>query len=144
LFGLTVVGGTGKCKSRPGCGTVFELTSSGTFWTESVIHSFQGGRDGALPELASLAVDANGNLYGETNFGGSGECGDTDGIKGCGVVFKLTLSEVGWSEYVIHDFPGSAADGFYPEGALTLNQNLYGLTTGGGSSVAGAAFEITP
>ncbi|MFZ0321492.1 MAG: choice-of-anchor tandem repeat GloVer-containing protein [Candidatus Sulfotelmatobacter sp.] len=29
-FGLTVLGGTGKCKSEPGCGTAFELTRSGS------------------------------------------------------------------------------------------------------------------
>jgi uncharacterized repeat protein (TIGR03803 family) len=140
-FGLTVIGGTGKCENE-GCGTAFELTGSGTSWTESIIHSFQG-RDGALPELASLAIDANGTLYGETTFGGNGNC-DDDGLKGCGVIFKLAASNGGWTEEVIHEFPGSGEDGIYPEGALTLNQQIYGLSTEGGTSVAGAAYEITP
>jgi uncharacterized repeat protein (TIGR03803 family) len=48
LFGLTVVGGTGKCKGEPGCGTAFELTHAGPSWTESIVYSFQGGLDGEL------------------------------------------------------------------------------------------------
>jgi uncharacterized repeat protein (TIGR03803 family) len=144
LFGLTVLGGTGKCKGESGCGTVFELTPAGSSWTESVIYSFQGGADGALPELASLTIDAKENLYGETTFGGGGNCNE-ERIKGCGVVFSLAPSKGGWTEDVIHAFPGSGSDGIYPEGAVTLlNQQLYGLTTSGGTGVAGAAYELTP
>ncbi|MFZ0321493.1 MAG: choice-of-anchor tandem repeat GloVer-containing protein [Candidatus Sulfotelmatobacter sp.] len=93
--------------------------------------------------MASLAFDANGNLYGETTFGGEGNC-DEEGLKGCGIVFRLAPSTDGWTEDLIHEFPGSGEDGFYPESAVTLNNRLYSLTTSGGSSLAGAAYEITP
>ncbi len=143
FFGLTVVGGAGICHGEHGCGAAFELARAGTSWTESIIHSFQGGTDGALPELASLTIDAKGNLYGETMFGGGGNC-DEQGLEGCGTIFKLTPSGNSWTEDVIHAFRGSGEDGIYPEGALTLNQKLYGLATSGGLSVAGAVYEISP
>ena len=48
----------------------FQLTPhpDGT-WTESVLHSFTGGADGANP-VAGLISDAAGNLYGTTENGG--------------------------------------------------------------------------
>ena len=50
-----------------------------------VLHSLTGA-DGGQP-VASLILDAAGNLYGTTRYGGSfsGGCD-----IGCGVVFRLT------------------------------------------------------
>jgi len=63
LYGTTNLGGTGGSR-----GTVFELTpNSDGSWTESVIHSFTGV-DGAYPR-AGLIFDADGNLYGTTEWG---------------------------------------------------------------------------
>ena len=45
--------------------------SDGT-WTESMLYKFKGGaRDGYAP-FAGLIFDKAGNLYGTTDFGGSG------------------------------------------------------------------------
>lgn len=76
LYGTTYQGGF------YGGGNVFELTPSGEMTS---VHDFTGGADGANP-LAVLVFDANGNLYGTTSEGGSGDC---FGL-GCGVVFELT------------------------------------------------------
>src|SRR5271157_2183717 len=46
LYGVTSSGGAGGCE-YPGCGTVFELTSTGV---ESVLHSFTGDPDGDEPQ----------------------------------------------------------------------------------------------
>ena len=54
----------------------------------TVLHSFTGGADGGYP-LAALVMDASGNLYGTTAFGGDDSC-HTNGTPGCGVVFKIT------------------------------------------------------
>lgn len=63
-------------------GTVFELTSSGTGYKESILHRFIGGADGGFP-WGDLIADAKGVLYGTTfQGGGSG--------SGFGTVFKLT------------------------------------------------------
>jgi uncharacterized repeat protein (TIGR03803 family) len=84
LYGTTAAGGKSTaCFEIEGCGVVFKLDPSGQ---ETVLHSFTGGTDGFEPESA-LIMDAAGNLYGTTNFGGivNNEC-----AGGCGVVFKIT------------------------------------------------------
>jgi len=69
LYGTTSNGGT------YGFGTVFELKAHADGgWSEVVLHSFAGGRDGAFPSTG-LAFDNAGNLYGATPFGGGlGRC----------------------------------------------------------------------
>jgi uncharacterized repeat protein (TIGR03803 family) len=79
LYGTTFFGGgSSACQFFDGsCGVVFKLSPTGT---ETVLHSFTGGADGATP-LAGLIQDAAGNLYG-TTYGG--------GAHGAGVVFRLS------------------------------------------------------
>jgi uncharacterized repeat protein (TIGR03803 family) len=83
LYGTTQFGGSGGCKSEYGlgCGTIYEITPSGS---ESVVHTFGGGSDGADP-FADL-IDVSGTLYGTTARGGTTSCRD----EGCGTVFELT------------------------------------------------------
>jgi len=59
-------------------GTVFKLDKDGT---ETVLHSFTGGADGANP-YGGLIRDAAGNLYGTTDIGGA--------PINSGTVFKIT------------------------------------------------------
>ncbi len=46
-------------------GTVYELTPSGSGWTESVLYSFSGSHDGLSPSNGVIC-DSAGNLYGTT------------------------------------------------------------------------------
>ncbi len=69
LYGTTRRGGTGKQCKGGGCGTVFELANANGTWTETVLYSFRGIPDGAVP-FSGPIVDANGNVYGTTVFGG--------------------------------------------------------------------------
>ncbi len=78
LWGTTVEGGSAHCAN--GCGTIFKITASGS---ESIVHRFQGRRDGAHPQSALLAAD--GTFYGTTSAGG----GATACSGGCGTVFSL-------------------------------------------------------
>lgn len=128
-------------------GTVFQLAQTGSNWTETVLHSFQGGNgDGAQPK-GSLALDSTGNLYGTTYEGGSGLCNKL----GCGTVFELAFENGGWSEKVLYDFQGNG-DGAYPESGPVLDKSggkLYGVTTQttqscDGQTGCGVAYEITP
>jgi uncharacterized repeat protein (TIGR03803 family) len=66
LYGTTYVGGGTACPGGYGCGTVFEVSAAGKF---RVLHEFQGS-DGFWPS-AALALDAEGNLYGTTDGGGT-------------------------------------------------------------------------
>ena len=75
LYGTTYVGGTN------GYGTLFELTREADGkWKYLVVYSFLGGVDGANP-FAGLVLDASGNMYGTTYYGGT---------EGQGTVFEFT------------------------------------------------------
>jgi uncharacterized repeat protein (TIGR03803 family) len=63
-------------------GVVFQLVPSGGSWTENVIYSFTGEKDGYYP--GSLFQDSFGNLYGVAYYGGSVD------------VFMLSPSHGGW------------------------------------------------
>lgn len=52
-----------------GDGLVYKLTPSSGTWTETVLHYFEGS-DGQFPS-GSVLIDANGNLYGTTSYGGA-------------------------------------------------------------------------
>ena len=68
LYGTTVTGGQ-YCTSRYSCGVAFELSPSGSVWTETVLHNFSNSpeqEDGARP-LGGLVFDSVGNLYGVTS-----------------------------------------------------------------------------
>jgi uncharacterized repeat protein (TIGR03803 family) len=131
LYGTTVEGGSN------GAGAVFELSpTSGGGWSESVIHSFSGA-DGSEP-YAPPTVDAAGNLYGTTCFGGA----DT-----VGTVFKLSpQSGGGWAESVLYSFTGKE-DGGNPQAGLLLDSsgNLDGVTFDNQTfNSYGVVFRLTP
>jgi uncharacterized repeat protein (TIGR03803 family) len=74
LYSTTLGGGDLSCGLDPGsgCGTVFKLSppsGGGDLWTESVLHSFEGGSDGVNPFTPVLML--GGNLYGTTVYGGT-------------------------------------------------------------------------
>jgi len=117
-------------------GSVFRIDPNGN---ESVLYSFTGGSDGALP-YAGVIVDGQGNLYGTTVRGGDTTC---SAPLGCGVVFKIDRFG---SETVLHSFT-AGVDGESPYGALARDRagNLYGTTEEGGgtSSNYGTIFEVS-
>lgn len=146
FYGTTGAGGgSSSCGSiAQGCGTVFKIAANGT---ESVLHGFSGGSDGAYP-IGGLLVDTSGNLYGTTASGGNtDDCGE--GPYGCGTVYKIAANG---SESVLHAFTGGT-DGGYPVGSLIEDGsgNLYGTTVTGGNSKncgaglpgCGTVFEIS-
>jgi uncharacterized repeat protein (TIGR03803 family) len=149
LYGTTQSGGASinclNSDGTTGCGTVFKLSPSGTL---TVLHSFTGHdrrqpslSDGAIP-LAGLVRDSDGNLYGTTQYGGgSANCSNDYGTQGCGTVFKLDPSG---TLTVLHSFTGSTDDGAIPQGDLVRDSdgNLYGTTSGGGSSGDGTVFKM--
>jgi uncharacterized repeat protein (TIGR03803 family) len=144
LYVTTNLGGSGACTINgvSGCGVVFELTPmSGGTWKQNVLHSFMGGNDGQWP-ISKLSFDSDGNLYGTTVWGGSGDC--NYGFPGCGTIFELTPNVGGgWTEAVLYSFQGS--DGALPYSGLTLDasgSSLYGTTFTGGQLGYGTVFGL--
>ncbi len=127
LYGTTYYGG-GSTRCAGGCGTVFEMDTSGR---ERILHRFRGyPHDGENPVGALVA--ANGELYGATWVGGSGAC-----YHGCGTIFEVSTAG---KERVLHDFNG-APDGENPGGGLVnVGSALYGTTIDGGTGGACASF----
>lgn len=138
LYGTTLEGGVGNCTAT-GCGLVYKLTPTNGVWTESVLYSFNGGNDGALP-LAEVIFDGAGHLYGTTEQGGSNNC---FGL-GCGTVFTLAHFGSGWVENILYTFQGD--DGYDRVAGLTFDEvgNLYGATYQGGGGQGGTIFKLTP
>jgi uncharacterized repeat protein (TIGR03803 family) len=75
FYGMTNDGG-GACDNDYGCGVVFKIAADGT---ESILHRFTAGSDGASPG-AGLLASKNGELLGTTELAGA---------NGGGTVFAL-------------------------------------------------------
>ncbi|MGO9515975.1 MAG: choice-of-anchor tandem repeat GloVer-containing protein [Candidatus Korobacteraceae bacterium] len=126
LYGTTYYGGA------HGYGAVYQLTPSGSGWTENVLYSFQNGSDGSAV-AAGLVFDSVGNLYGAATTGGS---------AGGGTVFELTPSGGHWTLSVLYSFSGGGG----PASSLVMDGlgNLYGTTVSDGANGAGNVFKLTP
>jgi uncharacterized repeat protein (TIGR03803 family) len=123
FYGTTSNGGTN------GYGTVFRITPAGA---ETVLYSFAGGiTDGSFP-AAALIQDSDGNFYGTTQAGGTGNFG---------TVFRITPAGV---ETVLHFFAGGTTDGGFPTAALIRGGDgiFYGTTLNGGSSNLGTVYTF--
>jgi uncharacterized repeat protein (TIGR03803 family) len=137
LYGTTNRGGTGCADG--GCGTVFQLAPSGSGWTETILHSFTFGDDGALPD-GGLIFDNSGNLYGTTSRASTSN----------GTVFELTPSGGQWTYTLISDIPEQLIGNSGPYGPVAMDAagNLYGMTAGSGIDTCadgcGTVFKLTP
>jgi uncharacterized repeat protein (TIGR03803 family) len=140
LYGATTGGGPASCAPVGSeCGTVFQLSPNAKGkWTETVIYRFQGeaSQDGSVPN-GGLIIDATGNLYGVTAYGGTGDCFLLGVRAGCGTVYEVSPPKQkggAWTETILYSFPTSR-QGYLPNGDLVFDSagNLYGATAFGGT-----------
>ncbi|HZP24450.1 MAG TPA: choice-of-anchor tandem repeat GloVer-containing protein [Terriglobales bacterium] len=127
LYGAASSGG------RNGFGVVFELSPSGSGWSQNVLYTFQNGNDGATP-AASLIFDGAGNLYGTTFHGAPGRNG---------AVYELVRSGGGWTINVLYVFPSGTLFGPWASLLMDGPGNLYGTTYYGGRYHDGSVFKLT-
>ena len=129
-------------------GDVYEVakTTTGYASTATVLASFNGpivhsapelNTDGSYP-IGTLLIDAQGDLFGTTEFGG---------VSGNGVAFEIKKTSSGYdtTPTVLQSFSFSGADGGEPTGGLVMGADggLIGTTLEGGTNDAGAVYEIT-
>jgi uncharacterized repeat protein (TIGR03803 family) len=131
FYGTTVIGGSSAC------GTVFQLSRSGSGWTENVIHNFAGASDGGGP-YSGLISDSSGNLYGAT-YGGStfGSCAGADAT-----VFEFVNSSGVLTYTRIYDF-GCTQCGPLRAPVMDSAGNLWGAAEKAGPLGYGMVFELT-
>jgi uncharacterized repeat protein (TIGR03803 family) len=132
LYGTTQGGGNSSCMVEfiYGCGTVFEISSSGK---ETILHTFTNTSDGGGP-VSGVVLDTSGDIYGTTNYGGTGQAG---------TIFKIDSSG---SYSILYNFQSNGTQGQYPVGPLIRDAsgNLYGTTSGIGGTGCGCGnvFEL--
>lgn len=122
LYGTTFQGGG---QSSSGWGTVYRISTSGTF---TVLHRFLRCDKTDPCGLATGLAYANGVFYGTSLYGGA-YCHSNGG---CGTVYSVTKSG---KMKLLHSFKGGS-DGDFPEaGLINVGGTLYGTTfLGGGHS----------
>jgi uncharacterized repeat protein (TIGR03803 family) len=124
LYGTTSQGGTSND------GILFKISPSGK---ETILHTFTGStKDGKYPSYTSLLTDAQGNLYGVTEEGGS-----ADG----GILYKL--SKTG-KLTILHSFTGGTTDGCNVLGTPFRDAagNFYGTTSSCGTDNLGTVWKV--
>jgi uncharacterized repeat protein (TIGR03803 family) len=130
FYGTTQDGGT-----NGDYGTVFKITQGGTLTTLYSFCSQTNCTDGDGP-FAGLVQAANGDLYGTTYLGGTGNGG---------TIFKIAP---GGTLTTLYSFCSqtNCTDGANPYAGLVqaTNGDLYGTTVSGGTNTNGTVFKITP
>ena len=121
LYGTTYVGG------RLGGGSIFKITSTGTF---TLLYSFGGAGSGTLL-YGGLVQGTDGNFYGTTYQGGT---------NSKGTVFQITPAGV---LTTIYNFNGTDGNGPYATLVFGTDGKLYGTTFQGGAANLGTVFSIT-
>ena len=112
-------------------GAVYKVSTSGTL---TILHRFRGfsnGKNSNSGKNAGVILDAEGNLYGTSFYGGVG-----------GMIFKLDTTG---QETAIHKFP-AAPGGSFPFGGVIRDRagNIYGTAGDGGATNQGALYRLDP
>jgi uncharacterized repeat protein (TIGR03803 family) len=128
--------GTASTCGSSNLGMVWKVAALvNTRGAETVLYNF-AGTDGNAPE--DVILDAKGNLYGETIYGGDLSCNYP---TGCGTLYELSSN----SKLIqLHTFDG--VDGEQPLGGLLLDEkgNFYGTAEVGGSDGYGTVWKYVP
>lgn len=130
FYGTTQYGGANYDNGANMGGTVFKISSAGVLKTLYNFCAALSCSDGENP-WGGLLQDTNGDLYGETNYGGTTECVT---LSGCGVIYQVSLD---LPAFVETQFDAGKVDG---------EVNILGTDLSGATSVsfngAEAAFRV--
>jgi uncharacterized repeat protein (TIGR03803 family) len=136
LYGNTAIGGA---QDR---GTIFAITPGKRGWQEKILYNFCPAGVGACTDgenpAGDMTIDAAGNLYGLTGFGGA---------NGDGALYRLAPGAKGtkWQQSVLYSFCSApnCTDGTIPAGPVTVDGrgHLFGTTTND-EGEGGVVFEV--
>jgi uncharacterized repeat protein (TIGR03803 family) len=125
FYGVTQTGGatTSRCG---GCGTVFKLSGG----VVTILYSFGGRPDSALPNLGGLIEGSDGSLYGGTYYGGT---------LNSGTLYRIST---GGQYKLLYSF--ASTYGQNPGGGLLQHTNgkFYGTTFIGGEYNEGSLYSM--
>ena len=129
LFGTTEGGGSGDD------GTAFEIPKTATGYASTPNTLVYFGNPAGYSPHGALIANANGDLFGTTEFGGA---------NNDGTVFEITKTTSGYASTPATLVNFNGADGFDPLDSLIADAkgDLFGTTEGGGASGDGTVFEI--
>jgi uncharacterized repeat protein (TIGR03803 family) len=121
-------------------GLIFKITPGGVRTILYALNPFEVLTDGAYP-YAGLIQGSDGNFYGTTSEGFSGNDNGTLFNNTNGTVFRITPAGTLTTLTALN----GSDDGAYPEAALVegADGSLYGTTTSGGPGGQGTIFRIT-
>jgi uncharacterized repeat protein (TIGR03803 family) len=134
FYGTTEDGGdlNGDNNCEFGCGTIYEVTPTGTLTTLHVFCSTEGCPEGS--EGDGLRLYADGNFYGATLSSASGDFG--------GGMYKITP---GGNLTVLYTFDEEGnGDCCATAPIQATDGNLYGVGGGGGKFGEGFVYKLTP
>ncbi len=120
LYGTTQIGGS------DGGGVVYELSPSGSGWTQSTLYSFVAADNG--DPIGGVVLDAQGNIYGTTGCEGDG-----------GEAYELSPANGTWQISKRQVLTSSPCD----TPTLDAQGNLWGTGSAGGLGF-GEVFKLTP
>ena len=120
LFGTAIFGGNGW-------GVVYELSSSGSGWTQKTLHAFT--YEDPNP-FGGIAIDSTGHLFGFTGAN-----------TNSGTAYELSPSDGGWVFTLMHTFD-PAYEGPFDTPTLDGKGNVYGTSAFAGGS--GEVFKLSP
>jgi len=133
-----VYGTTAVPRSNANLGTVFKLTPTSSGYAKTTLFVFKNALDGDAPQ-SGVVLDAQGNVYGTTSYGGK---------YGLGTVYKLTRSGGSYTESVIDSLGSSQSSGVIPLGApfIDASGKLYFTTpfVGRDGNGLGALYSLSP
>ena len=131
LYGVTFYGGNTAACLPIGCGTIFKITLAGELTT---LYKFD--HDTGAGPLGTLVLATDGNLYGNTSYGG-----DPFLNQNAGTIFKISSGGV---FTVLHSF--TFTEGCCAHSALiqAKDGNFYGTEWAGGVYSHGTIYKISP
>jgi len=124
LYGTTLYGGVGGCNGYCGSGVLYRINKDGTGF--QILHRFCSVTNCTDGGEGAVVAAPDGNLYGASFSGGTGNCGIY--YIGCGTIYKVTPS-TGKYEVVVN-FDQSTTGAFPTNLALASDGTFYGLNFG--------------